>query len=547
MVCASPTEANSARRLCVHAFCFVLLAIATGQAAPSNARVGEQDESRRPLSTDASRITVGVRPTVTLDVDGYVTGFVVSPVVNSRAFAIRRVTGINVGLLVASSWSEIVTALMGLFVLRRLWQALTRWRTAGVPHCRRCNYVLTGIRNAARCPECGAHLSGRNRSVGRGSSFDLVTGTVLLACVLATYYFGLRHLPGPSKLPRQCEIWSVALYEFAAGHNLEWLFKWADERSVVVSVNLSAGSMKRLWRAPQGHELTSVASSGDGASLFLLQDHGGGGKLLQISSESGDLLWERQLSVGRGAYLVGPVVGQDPPYVVSSEYGQLVEVCRHGDSHNVIAKINFAKEPIAAGVSMKRPIVVAVPKTEGGVIVAEYEGEASIRRGEQVVVTYHLYRVWAIVSKEQRPVQLGESLPIARLAASPRAGYATVHGRGLLAWELDSAEAGYTVVAGEADQPMYDVAISTDGRYLSAVQSEDLIDYTARVFDLVLGRFVEHYAVPAGTRVESVNFVADGRRLAAFCLVRGARRSRIAVWERDHGEVSVPKTPCGTK
>jgi uncharacterized paraquat-inducible protein A len=65
-----------------------------------------------------------------------------------------------------------------------LWLIVTGYRRQREFTCARCGYLLIGLNDASRCPECGCTLDGSNiRTPGeiRTVWWRLIAGTVLLA------------------------------------------------------------------------------------------------------------------------------------------------------------------------------------------------------------------------------------------------------------------------------------------------------------------------------------------------------------------------------
>lgn len=76
-----------------------------------------------------------------------------------------------------------------------LWFGLWPRRRGDVPHCRRCDYNLTGI-ESARCPECGSELSAETIVHGerRRRPWLIAVGLTAVAAGLASFALAARHV-----------------------------------------------------------------------------------------------------------------------------------------------------------------------------------------------------------------------------------------------------------------------------------------------------------------------------------------------------------------
>ena len=87
----------------------------------------------------------------------------------------------NVWEVIVFFWPELAMAALLLLLLWpawRIWRVMRRPQAVGQPHCRRCNYQLTGI-TSSNCPECGAELTSRNRMTGKARKRRLVPALVI--------------------------------------------------------------------------------------------------------------------------------------------------------------------------------------------------------------------------------------------------------------------------------------------------------------------------------------------------------------------------------
>ncbi len=111
---------------------------------------------------------LGDPPAAKFRLPQYTEAVQISPDGNEVGVLIRQPT-IRVDQVIAEQASMLLTALLALWLIVeviRAWRRRNRGRAHGEPHCRKCDYQLTGA-TASNCPECGLELNPKNVVTGR--------------------------------------------------------------------------------------------------------------------------------------------------------------------------------------------------------------------------------------------------------------------------------------------------------------------------------------------------------------------------------------------
>ena len=133
---------------------------------------------------------------------------------------------INLFGLAVYFWPEIfggLTFLLVAWTLLRWWRVARTPRLVGQPHCRRCNYCLTGL-TQDRCPECGNPPSKRRPIIGR--SLKRRAGPLLAVASVAALAYGALwafQVPRIGFVNRLISICSPEWYEAARQRNATFL------------------------------------------------------------------------------------------------------------------------------------------------------------------------------------------------------------------------------------------------------------------------------------------------------------------------------------
>jgi WD40 repeat protein/transcriptional regulator with XRE-family HTH domain/energy-coupling factor transporter ATP-binding protein EcfA2 len=312
-----------------------------------------------------------------------------------------------------------------------------------------------------------------------------------------------------------------------------------DSRYLATGTN---DHIARLWEVPSGRELSrmpmasggpvyAVTFSPDGARLATASDDGSvrvwqaiqpwqesglshddsvifadfspGGRLLATSSGNFVYLWDamtgrelRRLSHPAVAWAIH--FSSDLRYLATSSFdgnariwdittGTEVARFHHGDNERIFG-VRFSPD-----------------------------GQKLATAGREGVV-----RVWDVASGQQ----------LLQVAHDAAAGYPrfTPDGRYLVTGSVDRTARVWDLATGQEvrrfvhDYPLYDLAISSDGRLLAGGD-----DQTARVWELATGREVLH--LPHDSEVNGVAFSPDGRYLAT-----AARNGVARVWDVATGQ-----------
>jgi hypothetical protein len=153
---------------------------------------------------------------------------------------------INVWATLVAYWPEIGGVLAGIttmICLLLLWRVMRRPRHLGQPHCRRCNYCLTGC-PSDRCPECGNSTA--RPVVGR--TFRRRTWAIwsVLAVVLLPYgALWAAWAPRVSRVNSAFEWWSPALADYVTQGGLTGYFSRVMPIARIEAVDVRSGQIRR--------------------------------------------------------------------------------------------------------------------------------------------------------------------------------------------------------------------------------------------------------------------------------------------------------------
>lgn len=160
---------------------------------------------------------------------------------------------INLFGLAVYFWPEFLgglTFLLIVWALLRWWRAARTPRLAGRPHCRRCNYCLTGL-TEDRCPECGAPPSKRRPIIGR--SLARRVGPLLAVATVAALTYGALwafQVPRVGYINGLISIWSPEWYNAARKRNAtsfdRLILKLGGATTCMAEYDAGSGKQRRL-------------------------------------------------------------------------------------------------------------------------------------------------------------------------------------------------------------------------------------------------------------------------------------------------------------
>lgn len=181
-------------------------------------------------------------------------------------------------------WPEWGGAAAGVVVLlAALWIArvLARRQQRGEPHCRKCNYNLSGRAEngdpdlTCRCPECGADLAATPPRPGRRTRRRvLIPATLGTVAVLG---YGIPLLAG---VPRnlaigQRQLWpSTRLMTWAESNNIQWLNPFIQNNDLFLEVNFASGEVVRTIATRRFRSWAAIVLSPDGSCIYRRTDRG---------------------------------------------------------------------------------------------------------------------------------------------------------------------------------------------------------------------------------------------------------------------------------
>lgn len=227
-----------------------------------------------------------------------------NPYVGSAAFAADgerlfvHVDGqaVNAWEILVYYWPEglgAVTAATVLFCSIALRRISRRKRFVGAPHCRRCNYCLTGC-TSGRCPECGNAVVRPIR--GRPMWLRALPFVLPLAIVVAGYgSLWILRAPRAGYVATWVNWWSYDLHDWARDKGVS-LTRWLRQVDRILEVDVESGQTLRtlITRPNRLHPWCPVTVTPDGSGLLMTIDDGD--RLALVSTRSGSVM--RTLAYG---------------------------------------------------------------------------------------------------------------------------------------------------------------------------------------------------------------------------------------------------------
>ncbi len=131
-----------------------------------------------------------------------------------EAIAVVTATRMSAWRALVCFWVEIAAVLLAVAALFLAWRAWHWYRRPRALHCRRCRYLLAGIRGD-RCPECGRALIGRGRVQARPWRWRAAAGAALLAIAAGGYLLGHDRLPRQGRASAWFDWYSARLVDAA--------------------------------------------------------------------------------------------------------------------------------------------------------------------------------------------------------------------------------------------------------------------------------------------------------------------------------------------
>lgn len=459
----------------------------------------------------------------------------------STAYMITTRNAVNVWSLLAYYWPEATAAASLLVGSIWLWRRTRDVRRRGERYCRRCNQCLTGVCDAT-CPECGAALTGRLLVIARHPRRPQLTALLFLVAVPVAYAASFRWLPREGRFSEWFNWPSTGLAELAWKQQLTWLSNRACDRWAIVEVDVATGAVRQVIALGEG--VSNLVASGDGSEILGLTFRGGvagwGGPagVVRMNSRDGRIrkvVTLEQPVTDPSMYLVGYADHAQTAFLISQKTEQLMALDLPKGTISQVRQIAAMDRRVARGVYY--PIIVTIAPDHQRLLIAEPDGQFYFRGPSDTLgVRTRTVELWEGVQRSKLAV-LGESLPLTAMSAS-RDGlrlYATVQGRGVVAWDLSRpAEPPWTVAALES--PGDAMAISPDDRWLFVAIDEivglGMRQESIQVLDLTRLESRARFAVPAGAKVYDLATSADGRHVTALCVfVNGARGRQVMVYD----------------
>lgn len=246
----------------------------------------------------------------------------------------RDVISIDLWPIFIRQWPETVgvllvllTVIIALLILR----IFRRPQIALAPHCRRCNYNLSGqpgveisvtharfgIAAGTLCPECGTDIvrcpPRRGRSRGRRIAPHLLIWTTLVSTFLANIIL----VPRQGRLSTAFDWSSSRIVPLAERYGIEWLTSHKRTADRILQVDLETGRTLRTVATRRTRSKAQLVVSPDGKVLFLPGDPN---TIDAISSRTGRRLASVELPGSTREFgSVEPVVvgfGRNPQEVV---------------------------------------------------------------------------------------------------------------------------------------------------------------------------------------------------------------------------------------
>ncbi len=362
----------------------------------------------------------------------------------------------NVWAIIVFFWPELTIALLLLLLLWPTWRVgrvMRRPQARGQPHCRRCNYQLTG-NTSATCPECGCELTPRNQVTGRSRRRRALPSLIIATVLLA----GLTTLAVLWEKPSAFGWWTVEPVLPREGSVNEWFhwysgpaYRWCQRNRVKLYGWLPGDGLNaaQLWEVDlrEPRRMTLVHE-------YALENWISGGV------PDSPRFWIRDGAVGvadnRGWRLYDPVerkVRLIMPWQESLISNGELTVGRFTEDRRLLFDNRTLESFVAWDTASWKPHVFPVPAPQGDRLVVT---KASLIAGERgAVIEYHL----AGKERDKRIIgwwpETGELLPMPpewmdygfdRYAFANERRYLvgeqeTWTGNGQLAWDLKTGKA----------------------------------------------------------------------------------------------------------
>lgn len=221
-----------------------------------------------------------------------------------RAIVQLRADAVDAWAAAAHWWPEVLgvlTALIAMLALWRMFRVVQRPQRRGEPHCRRCNYNLSGHadrlaapgepeRAAAdgggaeaadpsarapgdevRCPECGVDLAERQPRRGRAAWRRLAPAAAVLALVAGGY--GALHVAGAGSRRTLMSSWfsvpSLWAEEQRQSRQWSWMNDYHARHDLLLEIDVATGKVVRRVALRRGSTYFRPAISPDGSLMAL--------------------------------------------------------------------------------------------------------------------------------------------------------------------------------------------------------------------------------------------------------------------------------------
>jgi hypothetical protein len=431
---------------------------------------------------------------------------------------------INIWSLIAEAWPEIACGVPALVAAIWLVRLVRRRRFHGQPHCRLCNYCLTGVK-ASNCPECGVDLAVQTPVFGKRLRRRIVLVSGALVILVGAYATWIRTLPRQGDFSNWQNWWSAYLYEYAVAHNVVWLRDRKHAMSVLAAIDPVSGDQRTLISTGLNLGQEMLVNS-DGSELVVLgseirRSRIPTTRLLVVRLPSGGL--RRNLPIPDAGWtpdLVGYARSGHEVYVFAREAEDLVAIDVRNGTVRSVAPVRSPQQKIGSGGTYQIPTLAMHSGPTDLIAVAELG---------------HPMRLIDPVTGASRPLA-ADSPSFAALSSSPDGGTLfTLMGDGeLWGWHINDASAPAHRIKPPGLCWTHNMARTVSGRdvLLLAVKGIPLPSGDGIwIVDFESHNALALLEVPAGSYPLRCLFSGDGRFVHVLASAQGSRTWDLLIYD----------------
>lgn len=245
-------------------------------------------QSEAEVAGDKLRV-IEPEKTIALDPASSISGLFLSS--DGRHFYTRLKTpAINIWSLLVYYTPEYMLVILGLVLFVCFFRLFRSRNVVGYHHCRKCRYLLVN-HTGETCPECGAGLSGRNRTFGRPVVRRMILVGLILILGGGAYFLGSKNrwIFSTDRIQRKFYWNSTALYrnEFVRRWFPQWIIEHRSQSDRIVRIDFASGKVRNVRSLP--YRMIEKWTIDSERQVISLIEHG---RLTQIEAQTGKIIRE---------------------------------------------------------------------------------------------------------------------------------------------------------------------------------------------------------------------------------------------------------------